>query len=81
MTGTAVDTSWDQICRRIAEVGPGLHSAGTFSSRTLEAIARIAGARQIRHSAETGSGASTLLFSHLSQHHTVFALDDGQAVS
>ncbi len=67
----------NEICRRIAEVAPGLHSAGTFSPRTLEAIARSAGKRQIRHSAETGSGASTLLFSHLSQRHTVFALDGG----
>jgi hypothetical protein len=72
-----VDLSWDEIRRRIAEVGPGLHDAGTFSAHTLEAIARAAGRRQIRNSAETGSGASTLLFSHLSARHTVFALDDG----
>ncbi len=32
---------------------------------------------QIRHSVETGSGATTLLFSHLSEHHTVFAADGG----
>jgi hypothetical protein len=32
--------------------------------------------KPIRNSAETGSGASTLLFSHLSENHTVFALDD-----
>ncbi len=32
---------------------------------------------RIHHSVETGSGASTLLFSHLSEHHTVFALDGG----
>jgi hypothetical protein len=38
---------------------------------------RHAGARHICCSAETGSGASTLLFSHMSQQHTVFALDDG----
>jgi len=33
--------------------------------------------RKIRYSAETGSGATTLLMSHLSEHHWVFALDDG----
>jgi len=33
-------------------------------------------ARRIIHSAETGVGKSTLLLSHVSQHHTVFALDD-----
>jgi hypothetical protein len=31
----------------------------------------------VRHSIETGSGASTLLFSHLSEDHTVFAMDAG----
>jgi hypothetical protein len=75
--GTSVNISPDEICRRIAEVAPGLHSAGTFSPRTLEAIARAARERQIRNSAETGSGASTLLFSHLTERHTVFALDGG----
>ena len=68
----------EEICRRIVEVSPGLHSAGTFSARTLEAIARSASTRNIRNSAETGSGASTLLFSHLSRRHTVFALEDGR---
>jgi hypothetical protein len=72
-----VDVSFDEIRRRIAEVGPSLHSAGTFSARTFEAIARAAHKRQILNSVETGSGASTLLFSHLSEHHTVFALDGG----
>ena len=67
----------DEICRRIAEIAPGLHSAGTFSPRTFDAIARAASLRTIHHSVETGSGASTLLFSHLSGHHTVFASDGG----
>jgi len=69
--------AFDEMRRRIAEVGPGLHIAGTFSARTFEAIARAACKRRIRNSVETGSGASTLLFSHLSEHHTVFALDGG----
>ena len=72
-----MDDSLDQICQDILEVAPGLHSAGTFSARTFEAIARAARKLQIRNSVETGSGASTLLFSHVSEHHTVFALDDG----
>lgn len=55
-----------------------MHSAGTFSGRTLEAIGRAAQKLRIRNSAETGSGASTLLLSHLSEHHTVFALEDGR---
>ena len=72
-----MDASFDKICRQILEVAPGLHSAGTFSARTFEAIARVANKLQIRNSVETGSGVSTLLFSHISEHHTVFALDDG----
>jgi len=61
----------------IIRVAPTLHKAGTFSATVLEALARHAGGLSIRHSAETGSGASTLLFSHLSPDHTVFALDAG----
>lgn len=68
---------FDEVRDQIVEVASGLHSVGTFSPRTLRAIADAAGKREIRHSAETGSGASTLLFSHLSRQHTVFALDDG----
>jgi hypothetical protein len=76
-----VDASFDEIRRRIAEVGPGLHSAGSFSARTFQAIARAAHQRPIHNSVETGSGASTLLFSHLSEHHTVFALDIGGSIA
>lgn len=72
-----MDAAFDKICRQIIEVAPGLHSAGTFTARTFEAIAKATRKLQIRNSVETGSGASTLLFSHLSDHHTVFALDDG----
>lgn len=72
-----MDPSIDEICRRIVEVAPGLHGAGTLSARTLRAIAQAASGRAIRNSVETGSGASTLLFSHLSEHHTVFALNGG----
>jgi methyltransferase family protein len=72
-----VELSFEEILRRIAEVAPGLHNAGTFSARTFEAIAQAARKRKIRNSAETGSGVSTLLFSHLSERHTVFASDNG----
>jgi hypothetical protein len=68
---------FDDILPAILEVAPGLHGAGTFSQRALEAIAGHVRGRDIRHSAETGSGASTLLFSHLSRRHTVFAWDGG----
>src|SRR5215467_6559274 len=54
-----------------------LHLAGTMSEGVLEEIWRRAAARDVRHSVETGSGVSTLLFSHMSPDHTVFAMDAG----
>src|SRR5690349_20424977 len=65
------------VLSEIQKIAPTLHGAGTFSASTLQAIARHASANPIRHSAETGSGASTLMFSHLSEDHTVFAIDAG----
>ena len=70
--------SFANICRDLLEVAPGLHRAGTFSAQAFQAIADAAHQLHIQNSVETGSGASTLLFSHLSEHHTVFALDDGR---
>ena len=71
------DISPQELQRWIAEVAPSLHTAGTFSTRAFEGIMRHAASRKIHCSAETGSGATTLLMSHLSEHHLVFALDDG----
>jgi predicted O-methyltransferase YrrM len=73
--------SIDEIRRKILEVQPVLHGAGTVSAEAVAAIARHAGAREIRQSVETGCGATTLLLSHLSNHHTVFALDVGASVA
>ena len=66
-----------EVLAQIIEISPSLHSATTFPAKVLGAIARHASRRVIQRSAETGSGASTLLFSHLSEHHTVFAFDGG----
>jgi hypothetical protein len=52
------------------------HGAGSFRPEVLAKIADYAQRLDIRHSVETGTGKSTLLFSHLSAHHTVFAKDD-----
>lgn len=54
-----------------------MHAAGGSSPKVLRAIAAHLSQRPIHQSVETGAGASTLLFSHWSEHHTVFALDDG----
>jgi hypothetical protein len=65
------------VFREVVRIAPTLHKAGTFSTGVLEALVRHASARSVRCSAETGSGVSTLLLSHLSDDHTVFALDAG----
>lgn len=72
-----MNDSLEKTCRDILEVAPSLHSAGTFSADAFEAILSAARKLEIRNSVETGSGVSTLLFSHMSEHHTVFALDNG----
>ena len=69
------------VLNQILRIRPVLHGAGTLSGDALGAIARHAGRRRIRRSVETGCGASTLLLSHLSEHHTVFALDFGGSVA
>ena len=52
------------------------HGAGSLSGEVLAAIARHATARRVRRSVETGTGKSTLVISHCSDAHTVFAQDD-----
>jgi hypothetical protein len=61
----------------IAASAADLHSAGALSPVALRAIVRHLAGVDLRHSLETGSGATTLLLSRLSPDHTVFALDDG----
>jgi hypothetical protein len=45
------------------------------------ALGRHLAARTVEHSVETGTGASTLIFSHLSKSHTVFALDSDESIT
>ncbi len=52
------------------------HGAGSLGPDVLQAIAAHAVRRKVAHTAETGTGKSTLLFSHLSSQHTVFAVND-----
>jgi hypothetical protein len=69
-------TNCEDILREIIALPEGWHTAGCCGSAPLRAIALEAQGRRIVHSAETGVGKSTLLLSHLSRHHTAFALDD-----
>ena len=65
------------VIESIVQVSQGLHGSGTFSETALRALARYATARKIKCSAETGSGASTLLLSHVAEQHIAFTVDSG----
>jgi hypothetical protein len=75
-----MDPTIPEVLEEILRVQAVLHDAGTMSGEALRATARHAGSRKVRRSVETGCGATTLLLSHLSDHHTVFALDIGASV-
>ena len=64
-----------QVTADISALPQDWHGAGTMGAAVLHAIARHTAGREIAYSAETGSGKTTLLFSHLSRHHTVFAVE------
>lgn len=72
---TSRPTQYDGLLKDIADLPEDWHAAGVCFPPPLRATASLAPAR-VAHSAETGCGKSTLLMSHLSQHHTVFSLDD-----
>ncbi|HTQ56280.1 MAG TPA: class I SAM-dependent methyltransferase [Bryobacteraceae bacterium] len=65
-----------EIVKDIIQIAPVLHTAGAMSPKTLTAIYSHVKQRTIRFSLETGCGASTLLMSHLSGRHLVFAEDN-----
>ena len=69
--------SVEQLVHRIEALPEDWHQSGSFRPGVLrEMIKHLRGIR-VYHSAETGTGKSTLLFSHLSQDHKVFTKDDG----
>ena len=71
-----------QLIDQIAALPSDWHDAGSMNRDVLEAIARrCQDVKAIRQSAETGAGRTTLLFSHLSEHHIVFAKDDGRSIT
>ncbi len=51
------------------------HASGAFPSHVLKRLERLL-PPQMKASAETGCGKSTILFSNLSESHTVFTVDD-----
>lgn len=72
MTSLSVDTT--TVRDQIAELPADWHTAGTVGPRVLQALELHA--PRGGFTVETGTGKTTLLLSHLSRHHVVFAVDD-----
>ena len=66
----------DEVVAEVSRLPAKWHGAGSLAPAVLDAIARHGSARPIQHSVETGTGKSTLVLSHCSADHTVFAQDD-----
>lgn len=64
------------LAKELSGLGNLWHGAGTFHPSVLEGLARHLSQIQPGPSIETGVGKSTILFSHWSTDHTVFAVDD-----
>lgn len=61
---------------QIGALAPDWHGHGSLPFPVLERIVGEIGDRQLERSIETGTGKSSLLFSHLSRHHLVYTIDD-----
>lgn len=65
----------EDIVREVSNLPPNWHGAGSLHRKVLEEIAALPRAA---YSVETGVGRSTLILSHMSSEHVVFALDDSK---
>jgi hypothetical protein len=65
------------ILTQIQSLPGDWHTGGALSGDVLQAILKHVKLRDILYSVETGSGASTLLLSHISKEHKVFSYDCG----
>jgi Methyltransferase domain len=63
----------NRVLTEISRLPNGWHPAGSYDVATLVTIARHALSAPIRHSAETGCGATTFILSQISAQHRVFA--------
>lgn len=65
-----------RLITQVAELPTDWHGSGSISESVLRAIAHHLAIEKCRFSVETGTGRSTLLFSHLSERHLVFTKED-----
>jgi hypothetical protein len=69
-------TTTEQLCRAIGDLPAEWHGSGSIGPGVIEALARHLQERPRHLTVETGTGRSTLLFSHLSDRHLVFTKED-----
>jgi len=73
----ALNSKLDELINEIARLPSDWHLAGMMYPALLRTIAKYCSDMEVSYSMETGSGASTILFSHISADHKVFAVDHG----
>ncbi len=75
-------TDFTTIFSELEKLPQAWHDSGPLDDSVLKAIAsQCEQYGPIKRSVETGAGKSTLFFSHLSENHTVFAIDIGQSLT
>lgn len=70
-----------ELIAQILETSRSLHNSGSMSVPALLSLVQHLGSREIKCSAETGTGATTLLFSCVSDRHDVFTINGDQSMS
>jgi hypothetical protein len=70
-----------ELVRELVESEKLWHNCGSLSIPVLDAIVEHCSNLDLRNSVETGCGRSTVLFSQMSRHHTVFAIDSERSIS
>jgi hypothetical protein len=71
-----VPTTLVDIVDQIVALPADWHGAGVLRPEVLHTFVDLVGNQRVARSAETGTGKSTLLLSHLSSDHKVFTKDD-----
>jgi hypothetical protein len=69
------------LLAQILTASRSIHRSGSMSPAALIALAKHLENGVVENSAETGTGASTILFSHLSRRHTTFTVNTDESMS
>lgn len=79
--GESMDSRLREALKALEKFPPDWHNAGTMYPALLRRIVERCRELGVKHSMETGSGLSTIVFSLLSSDHKVFAVDCGGSVT